>query len=129
LRKEAWRWLKALRANDAAARDRLQRVCPRLTRQPVLRDVQYALAVEYGLKNWKELRLALQKAAAGRTSERHRQAADDFVHAYEGDASALQRLNQHFQRSDRLSGFGLPSCRPLPEAGPIDVYVLPRHYG
>src|SRR5258706_11440808 len=64
LRKEARRWLKALRANDAPARERLQRSYPKHSGYPVLRDVQHALALEYGLKNWKELKLALQRAAA-----------------------------------------------------------------
>jgi ankyrin repeat protein len=62
LRKEARRWFKALRENDAEARERLLRVYPRVSSRPVLRDVQHALALEYGLTNWKELKLTLQKA-------------------------------------------------------------------
>ena len=55
-------------------------------------------------RNWKELKLALQNAAAGRrpkehTAEDYQHAAQDFVNAYEGDAAALQRLNQHYRRS------------------------------
>ena len=95
LKKEARRWLKALRANDAAARERLQRMYPKLSGSPVLRDVQHALALEYGLENWKDLKLALQRSAAAK----YQQAAEDFVHAYEGDAPALERLNQHYERS------------------------------
>lgn len=64
LRKEAKRWFKALRENDAEALERLQRAYPKVSSHPVLRDVQHALALEYGLTNWKELKLALQKAAA-----------------------------------------------------------------
>jgi hypothetical protein len=99
LRREAKRWLRALRANDAAARERLERLYPKLTGDPVLRDVQHALALEYGLANWKELKLAIQKAAALRTSHAYQQAAEDFVQAYEGDGPALERLNRHYQRS------------------------------
>ena len=33
------------------------------------------------------------------TSEEYQQAAQDFVNAYDGDASALQRLNRHYRRS------------------------------
>ena len=62
LRKEAKRWLKALRGNDAEARERFQRAYPKASPEPVLRDVQHALAQEYGLENWKELKAALQKA-------------------------------------------------------------------
>src|ERR1700687_3503713 len=64
LRKEAKRWLKALRENDAEALERLQRAHPKVSSHPVLRDVQHALAREYGLQNWKELNLALKKASA-----------------------------------------------------------------
>ena len=64
LKKEAKRWLKALRENDAEARKRLQRAYPKVSGHPVLRDVQHALALEHGLRNWKELKLALQKAAS-----------------------------------------------------------------
>jgi len=64
LRKEAKRWLKALRENDTEARTRLLRVYPTVSGKPVLRDVQHALALEYGLENWKELKLALHEAQA-----------------------------------------------------------------
>ena len=40
-----------------------------------------------------------------RTSEAYQQAAQDFVHAYEGDVSALHRLNQHYHRSFKLEDF------------------------
>lgn len=62
LRKEAKRWLKALRENDAGARTRLQRAYPTVSARPVLRDVQHALALEYGQENWKELKEAVHKA-------------------------------------------------------------------
>src|ERR1700730_13437502 len=117
LRKEAKRWLRALRDNDAEARERLQLAYPKVAGDPVLRDVQLALAREYGLENWKELKLALQKASAkgtqaqntqtpaesrAHTSEEYQQAGQVVANAYEGDASALQRLNQHYRRSFTL---------------------------
>ena len=52
LRKEAKRWLKALRANDPDARARLERAYPNAPTAPVLRDVQHALAREHGYDNW-----------------------------------------------------------------------------
>jgi ankyrin repeat protein len=64
LTKEAKRWLKALREQDAEARRRFERAYPNATGNPVLRDVQHALAREYGLENWKELKLAVEKASA-----------------------------------------------------------------
>ena len=55
LRKEAKRWLKALRANDTDARARLRRALPTAGIAPSLRDVQHALALEYGMSGWTEL--------------------------------------------------------------------------
>ena len=66
LKKQAKRWLKALREKDAAARERLQQAHPNAPGKPVLRDVQYALAREYGLNSWKELKQALESRPAQR---------------------------------------------------------------
>src|SRR5690349_1703444 len=60
LKKEAKRWLKALRENDAQARERFQQAHSHAPANPVLRDVQHALAREYGEKSWKALKQALQ---------------------------------------------------------------------
>ena len=103
LKREAKRWLQALRANDPDARDRFARVSPNFTRPPVLRDVQHALAREHDLAGWKELKLAVQKAATSRTADAYQQAARDFIEAYKGDAHALHRLNRHFARSFTLA--------------------------
>src|SRR4051794_9029658 len=63
LKKEAKRWLRALRAGDAPARERLRRAHPAAPEQPGLRDVQLALAREYGLPGWAALKDALAEAA------------------------------------------------------------------
>src|SRR5260370_10303021 len=73
LRRDAKRWLKALRENDAEARERFERAYPKGSGHPVLRDVQHALAREYGLDNWKELKLALQKVTAEGAQSRETQ--------------------------------------------------------
>src|SRR5262249_15673387 len=52
LRKDARRWLRALRAGDPAARARLERVRPDAPLHTVLRDVQHALALEHGQESW-----------------------------------------------------------------------------
>jgi len=62
LRKNAKRWLKALRDGDAAARARLVRAHPGAPEQPTLRDVQHALARERGHDSW----IALSRAVADR---------------------------------------------------------------
>ena len=99
LRREARRWLKALREKEAEARDRFDRAYPKHTGMPVLRDVQYALAREHGFENWKELKSAVQQAALSQRMEAYEQAARDFVDACKGDAAALERLNRHYGRS------------------------------
>lgn len=99
LRREAKRWVGDLRKNVPKARERFERFYSKHTGTPVLRDVQYALSREYGFENWNELRLAVQQVARSRTIEAYEQAARDFVEAYTGDASALERLNRHYERS------------------------------
>jgi ankyrin repeat protein len=63
LKKEAKRWLKALRSKDSGARERLLSAFPKAPADPVLRDVQYALAREYEFENWKSLKDALEDQA------------------------------------------------------------------
>jgi hypothetical protein len=48
LRKQAKSWLKSLRAGDLQAREHLLRAWPGAPREPGLRDIQHALAREYG---------------------------------------------------------------------------------
>lgn len=98
LKFEAKRWFKALREGVPEARERLERVYPTHAGIIVLRDVQYALAREFEFKNWKDLKLAVQQAARSRTSDAYEQVARDFVDAYKGDATALERLNRHYDR-------------------------------
>ena len=56
LKKEAKRWLKAVRANGEEARARLSRVYPNVPDSPCLREVQHALALERGFASWKALK-------------------------------------------------------------------------
>ena len=66
-RKEAKRWLKALRAGDPPAVDRLRVAYPQAQLPPTLRDVQHALAREHGFDNWAALKAsALHKTNNGR---------------------------------------------------------------
>ena len=97
-KREAKRWLKALRENDAEARERFERAYPKHAGTIVLRDVQHAVAREFGLENWNELIVAIQQESRSRTREAYEQAARDFVEAYNGDAGALERLNRHYGR-------------------------------
>ena len=107
LRKEAKRWLRALRTGDAGARARLDRAWPQAPREPVLRDVQHALAREYGQENW----IALKRAIGSRAEsaeppverplldmEAYEALAQDYVLAFGRDEAALARLNRHYER-------------------------------
>ena len=69
LKREAKRWLKALQANDADARARLERSNPKAPRQPTLRDVQLALAREFGMSGWAELKTRLETSTTDTSPE------------------------------------------------------------
>jgi uncharacterized protein len=91
LKKEAKRWLKSLRAGDAAARRRLRAVTPAAPADPSLRDVQLALAREHGLPGWAALRAALDELTMARRSDAERV---DIVlrSAWDGDRAAAVRI-------------------------------------
>jgi len=104
LRKEAKRWLKALRANDPEARARFERAYPDGPAAPVLRDVQHALAREHGYDNWIAMSRALGTAAPATspalTRDGYERLAQDYVLAFDDqDAAALQRVNEHYSRA------------------------------
>src|SRR5437870_13892853 len=87
LKKEAKRWLKALREGDAEARTRLGRAYPAAPARPVLRDMQHALAREHGYESWIALKEAVEKPA-------HDRLVGDLVLAFNAkDEAALQRMN------------------------------------
>lgn len=69
LTREAKRWLKALRAGSADARARLARALEHPPLTPTLRDIQHALAREFGLPGWTALREALATRPAADPSE------------------------------------------------------------
>lgn len=63
LKREAKRWLNALRNDDADARARFARAHPTAPAQPVLRHVQHALAREHGFSGWAALKQQLEGEA------------------------------------------------------------------
>jgi ankyrin repeat protein len=91
LKKEAKRWLKAIRAGDATARKRLLAATPAAPAAPSLRDVQLALAREYGLPGWTALRDALDDLALVRHS--HAERVEIVLRsAWGGDPVAAARI-------------------------------------
>jgi ankyrin repeat protein len=77
LRKEAKRWIQALRAGDAQALQRLRKAHPTAPKDPGLRDIQHALAREYGEASWAALKEKLAELAlAGKGVEAR---VDEFL--------------------------------------------------
>jgi hypothetical protein len=98
LKKEAKRWLDALRANAADARARLERALPHVPETPTLRDVQHALAREHGFPGWAALKKALLQAfassrqAGARALTEYETMADALLEAYRtGTPEAMER--------------------------------------
>jgi ankyrin repeat protein len=91
LKKEAKRWLKALRAGDEQARQRLVAITPAAPADPSLRDVQLALAGEHGLSGWAALRTALDDLAMERRSTAER-VEIVLRSAWGGDPAAAARI-------------------------------------
>ncbi|HEY6814568.1 MAG TPA: ankyrin repeat domain-containing protein [Croceibacterium sp.] len=117
-KKDAKRWLKALRADDSQALARLRAVWPGAPAEPGLRDVQQALAREHGFTGWAAFKEALadrvlaamapdelaaivlrgawddgDRAAAGRIALRHPELARQSLHAAAafGDLAEVRR--------------------------------------
>lgn len=59
LKKEAKRWLEAIRAGDADARARLRAIDPNAPDRLGLRDIQRAIALEHGQPGWVRLKAAM----------------------------------------------------------------------
>src|SRR5438045_539881 len=97
LKREAKRWLKALRAGDASARRRLLDVVTDASAQPTLREVQHALAREHGVAGWTALKDRLN---AGAPMRRYEAVADALVTAYrENDETARRTVWDYFGHS------------------------------
>ncbi|HUF51251.1 MAG TPA: ankyrin repeat domain-containing protein [Longimicrobiales bacterium] len=90
LKREAKRWLKALRAGDSSARERLDRSHPKPPAIPTLRAVQHALACEYGFDGWTALKRATEALAAAGPRQR---AIQELLEACgKGDVARARQL-------------------------------------
>ena len=114
LRKEAKRWLKALRSGDRKAAERLSTAWPDAPAEPGLRDLQHALALEYGQQSWVALKTALADLALARGSDAER--ADRILaHGWNGDPAAAARLLRRHPELARYSLFTAAACGDLAE--------------
>ncbi|HYT66607.1 MAG TPA: hypothetical protein VEL51_09330 [Vicinamibacterales bacterium] len=96
LKKEAKRWLHALRVNDADARARFERALADAPAAPTLRDVQLALARENGFAGWSVLKEALERtitpASDASVTARYETMAEALLEAYRtGTPEAMER--------------------------------------
>ncbi|RYE83376.1 MAG: ankyrin repeat domain-containing protein, partial [Hyphomicrobiales bacterium] len=66
IRRQAKRWLKEIEAGDAEALARFRKLTPNHAGAPKLREIQHALARDYGLPSWAALKqeLVAREAAA-----------------------------------------------------------------
>ena len=104
LRKQARRWMKALRSGDARRAPVSSTRISGAPREPVLRDVQLALAREHGHENWKALLEAVAAISVHveptpdrplLSPEDYDALARDYVLAFNSrDEAALDRLNR-----------------------------------
>ena len=61
LRKHAKRWLEDVHRGNPGSVKRLRLAYPAAPANPVLRDIQHALAREQGYADWKSLKIALER--------------------------------------------------------------------
>lgn len=114
LRKEAERWLKDIRANDAEARARFAAAYATGPATPTLRDVQHALAREHGHESWVALKKAVEQPdverstpiALAQTPEEYDRLAGDLVLAFDAqDDSIAPRRTLSDREWDSLIAF------------------------
>ena len=98
LKKDAKRWLAALREHDAEAQARFARALTNPPDNPTLRDVQLALARENRFAGWTELKRALapDPTASAHTLELYEEKAAVLLEAYRtGTPEAMERHYRH----------------------------------
>lgn len=114
LRKEAKRWLKAVRAAEADAKRRLTAAWPTAPAEPGLRDIQHALAREFGCESWTALRQAIDELA--QTGSNRADRLDRLLrHGWDGDTGIARRILRLHPDLARHSLFAAAVCGDLAE--------------
>ena len=114
LKKDAKRWLKAVRAGDAKALARLAAAWPKAPAAPSLRDMQQALALEYGLADWKAVLAALADLALENQSRADRIEAV-LRHGWDGDVLVARRIVERDPGIARANIFLAATCGEVEE--------------
>lgn len=99
LRTQAKDLLRAFRAGDPVARERIRAASPRLTdpdhqAEVLLADAHFVLARELGFRNWAALVHHLQSVLRAERLEQFERLAQDILAGVRGDAGAMQRLSE-----------------------------------
>jgi ankyrin repeat protein len=103
LKQDAKRWLALLRTANADAIRRLKSAWPSAPAEPTLRDVQHAVAREYGFADWKTLTAAVSDLALDQQS--HAERVDAVLrHGWGGDLMQARRIVERYPevRSDSI---------------------------
>lgn len=128
LRKQAKEFLQLLRRGDPSAAARLRKYKTTVA-DPLLADVQFALAREYGFDSWPKLVRHIQ-ASLSADLQQHQRIAEDLVAAYNSaDPSSISRLNDLFHSSlnvEQIRDFIRGKISSLPDAAlPTENFTLP----
>jgi len=114
LKKEAKAWLKALRAGDLDARTRLTAIVPDAPPEPGLRDIQLAIARDYGFAGWADLREALADQAL--TLRSPADLVDEALRfTWQNEFGAAIRIRNRFPDLSRHSIHAAVACGDLAE--------------
>lgn len=136
LKKDAKRWLAALRRDVAGARARFARALPGGPGRPTLRDVQLALARELGFPGWAALKRALapDPAASANTLEQYDAMAAALLEAYStGTPEAMERRYRctwHRRSWTAMRTYVQLDLgkRPSPPGDPVDITLDDARY-
>ena len=114
LKQDAKRWLHGLRRQDPTAQQRLRKAWPEAPDTPTLRDIQHAVAREYGHRSW----MALLDHLADQAMERQGRA--DWLtvilsHGWSGEIGAARRLSARHPELARDSIFSAAAMGDVAE--------------
>lgn len=130
LRKQAKELLRAYRAGDPAAAQRVYAIVPRLAEagpssEAKLADAQFVIARELGFDSWPKL-VHYVAALSSHGLEHFESLARDFVAAYKGDSEAITRLGERFAGLEQLRQTVQQRRRPMDDATDEPELTLPE---
>lgn len=114
LKLEAKRWLAAVRRGETDAITRLRSAWPQAPDDPSLRDMQQALAREYGAERWTALLEQLGDLALDRQGHADR-VRTMLTHGWTGEVSTARRIAARFPEVRRANVFTAAACGDVDE--------------